>query len=230
MASLYTPVQRDQDASRVCEEYESTGMSAIKQQLFTESETPFTDRSSSTLLSSTKQPVLVYLRVRPKNAVEIANSDTTCLHISSDNGLLTVPPKSSHVFRTKGERTKKNFIFSHIFPPQTTQKAVFEHAVLPALGDFLNGQNCLVFSYGVTNSGKSYTITGKSAEPGILPRALDVIFNSIGEHQVTSWEVKPQHYASARYLTDQEKTSEMRIRKTLLEKVCMQIIDAKQCV
>lgn len=47
--------------------------------------------------------------------------------------------------------------------------------------DLLNGENGLVFAYGVTNSGKTYTIQGGSSKgsAGLLPRTLDVIFNSL---------------------------------------------------
>lgn len=31
------------------------------------------------------------------------------------------------------------------------------------------GKGCLILSYGVTNSGKTYTILGTAKEPGILP-------------------------------------------------------------
>lgn len=211
MASFFTPAQRRDD-----EEGLGLGdLNDVRQQLFYGTETPFMGRSS--ILNSQKQPVQVFLRIRPKNAVEVANNEPTCLHITSENVLLA--QKSSHAFKTKGERSRKNFMFSHIFSPDASQKEVFEEAVLPTLNDFLAGQNCLVFSYGVTNSGKSYTVTGKSSEPGVLPRTLDVIFNSIGEHQFTSWDVKPKHYANAHYLTEAEKATEREIKEGLLNKV-----------
>lgn len=45
----------------------------------------------------------------------------------------------------------------------------------------MDGRSGLVFTYGVTNSGKSYTVQGERGEDkeGILPRALDTVFNSI---------------------------------------------------
>ena len=73
------------------------------------------------------------------------------------------------------------YTFSHVFPPDTTQTDFFNKTTLPLLKDVLDGQNALLFTYGVTNSGKTYTIQGGSEEgsAGILPRSLDVIFNSI---------------------------------------------------
>ena len=37
---------------------------------------------------------------------------------------------------------------------------------------FYQGKNALIFTYGVTNAGKSYTIVGDDKNPGILPNVL----------------------------------------------------------
>ena len=57
----------------------------------------------------------------------------------------------------------------------------FQKTTLPVVKDLLQGQNGLLFTYGVTNSGKTYTVQGgaEAGTAGILPRTLDVIFNSI---------------------------------------------------
>lgn len=48
-----------------------------------------------------------------------------------------------------------------IFGPETTQAELFEDTVRSQLVDFLDGKNALIFSYGVTNAGKTFTIQGK---------------------------------------------------------------------
>ena len=45
----------------------------------------------------------------------------------------------------------------------------------------------LLFAYGVTNSGKTHTMTGTSQDPGVLPRCLDVIFNSLTDLQAKKY-------------------------------------------
>ena len=45
----------------------------------------------------------------------------------------------------------------------------------------------LLFAYGITNSGKTYTMTGEPDLPGILPRVMDVLFNSIAEVQAQKY-------------------------------------------
>ena len=47
--------------------------------------------------------------------------------------------------------------------------------------DFLEGQNQLLFTYGATSAGKTYTIQGVPGDSGIMPRAVDVIFNTVGD-------------------------------------------------
>lgn len=56
--------------------------------------------------------------------------------------------------------------------------------------DVLHGENALIFAYGVTNSGKTFSIIGTKKNPGLLPRTLDVIFNSV-HNFISETKVKP---------------------------------------
>ena len=73
------------------------------------------------------------------------------------------------------------FTFSHVFQPDTPQAVFFAETTLDLVRNFLFGSNGLLFTYGVTNSGKTYTIQGGKdpSSVGLLPRTLDVIFNSL---------------------------------------------------
>ncbi|KAG6888767.1 hypothetical protein C0992_007558 [Termitomyces sp. T32_za158] len=84
-------------------------------------------------------------------------------------------------FRSSTLSPSSIYTFSHVFPHDTTQSDFFSRTTLPLVRDVLQGQNGLLFTYGVTNSGKTYTVQGgnKAGSAGILPRTLDVIFNSI---------------------------------------------------
>ena len=70
-------------------------------------------------------------------------------------------------------------MFKHVYGPKSSQQSVFESLGTPLVLDLLQGRNGLLFSYGITNGGKTFTVSGDHDNPGILPRALDVIFNSI---------------------------------------------------
>uniref|UniRef100_A0A8C7XZF8 Kinesin family member 23 n=1 Tax=Oryzias sinensis TaxID=183150 RepID=A0A8C7XZF8_9TELE len=51
-------------------------------------------------------------------------------------------------------------------------------------------KNGLLFTYGVTGSGKTFTMTGSPGQGGLLPRSLDMIFNSIGPYQAKRYVFK----------------------------------------
>ena len=93
--------------------------------------------------------------------MEVVN--TNCLHANA--------PPCSNTYKNSqhgcGKQTHK-FTFSQIFPADTTQSEFFEKTVQEKVKNFIEGQNCLVFTYGVTNSGKTYTIQGSECAYTIL--------------------------------------------------------------
>lgn len=60
-----------------------------------------------------------------------------------------------------------------------SQANFFKETTLPLIQDLFDGQNCLLFAYGPTGSGKTWTVQGGAEDPGLLPRAMDVIWNSV---------------------------------------------------
>ena len=87
-----------------------------------------------------------------------------CFKIENDHMLATCAPKDSHAYKNFSHgvgKTSHKFTFSKIFPQDTTQKELFDSAMLGLVQNFIKGQNCLVFTYGITSSGKTYTIQGE---------------------------------------------------------------------
>lgn len=68
-------------------------------------------------------------------------------------------------------------------PSANSQSAFFTRTTLPLLHDFLSkGENCLLFAFGTTGSGKTWTVQGGKGgeeEVGILPRVFDVVWRSL---------------------------------------------------
>lgn len=85
-------------------------------------------------------------------------------------------PKPPHIYS-----------FDRVFGPNSSQSDFFTNTTLPLVDQLLRGENGLLFAYGVSNSGKTYSVSGgntiNSADRGVLPRAIDVIFNSISGHE-----------------------------------------------
>lgn len=70
-----------------------------------------------------------------------------------------------------------NFAFDRVLDQNADQAAVFE-AVKPFVQSALDGYKVCVFAYGQTGSGKTYTTLGAPDAPGILGRALDLVFDA----------------------------------------------------
>jgi len=53
--------------------------------------------------------------------------------------------------------------YLQIFGPDAGQKLFFDETMKQVVKDVLNGQHWLVYTYGITNSGKTHTIQGKKS-------------------------------------------------------------------
>lgn len=68
------------------------------------------------------------------------------------------------------------------------QDEVFEHTTAPLLRRFLNGENCVLFAYGMTNAGKTYTVQGSNSNPGILPKLVSAVLDEMNK-TTTEWDL-----------------------------------------
>nr|XP_015209019.1 PREDICTED: kinesin-like protein KIF20A isoform X2 [Lepisosteus oculatus] len=172
-----------------------------------------------------EQQLKVYLRVRPFSKEELSNNeDQGCVVLENSETAVLQAPKDSLSMKNSergiGQAAHK-FSFSQIFGPETTQTRFFENTVRSLVYSYLEGQNSLVFSYGVTNAGKTHTIQGSSNDPGILPQALDVIFDHIKGRKYEHMDLKPYLSNDVQYLdhdqVKQEKCTKAAVLALLKE-------------
>ncbi|XP_070842613.1 kinesin-like protein KIF20A [Chaetodon trifascialis] len=166
-----------------------------------------------------QQTMRVYLRVRPFSQEELSDSeDQDCVVIENSQTVTLNAPKGSATMKSSEKGIGKSlhkFTFSKIFGPEMTQSELFEDTVKSQMSDFLEGKNALIFSYGVTNAGKTYTIQGTPKEPGILPRVLHATFHYIGGHQYEGMDLKPYLRNDAQYL-DPDQVKQERSAKAAI--------------
>ncbi|EFA04563.2 kinesin-like protein KIF23 [Tribolium castaneum] len=124
-------------------------------------------------------PVQVFCRLRPPKA----NEESTCRLLSPTTLAFTTTD-------SKITRKEIHYKFRHIFTSFATQNEVFKYVAYPLLEDLLKGKNALLFTYGVTGSGKTHTLTGDHHNPGIMPKCIHTIFNSISAFQAPKCMIK----------------------------------------
>ena len=94
---------------------------------------------------------------------------------------------------------KKQYTYDRVFGTDSKQGDVFKAVAGPLIKEVLDGYNCTVFAYGQTGTGKTYTMEGNTAskipiekdpEAGIIPRALNALFDSLTTAEITEWSVR----------------------------------------
>ncbi|KAF6205323.1 hypothetical protein GE061_019493 [Apolygus lucorum] len=135
-----------------------------------------------------KEALQVFCRVRPHPSHPAPTNETACLRIDPPCHIHLLPPSS--VNRNVPTR-ELQYTFKQVFNETASQKEVFEEVALPQIKCLLAGKSSLLFTYGVTGSGKTYTMTGTLQDGGIMPRCFDAIFDSISECQAKRNTFKP---------------------------------------
>lgn len=126
--------------------------------------------------------IKVSVRIRPLVKEERDVKDVIAWHW--DRNTLTLPEHGGGTTVPKGKafeqyHAKQQFRFDHLFEPQSTNGEVFTTVVSRVVEDVMNGFHGSVFSYGQTSSGKTFTMTGSSSQPGIIPMAIQQCFDAV---------------------------------------------------
>ncbi|XP_045921132.1 kinesin-like protein KIF20B isoform X2 [Micropterus dolomieu] len=171
-----------------------------------------------------REHLQVYLRIRPFSSAESNNGESQdCVTIEPPDTVLLKPPGLSLSARLSTDKsflqTGQRFQFSQVYGPETTQRELFEGTVKDLVKDVFEGGNSLVFTYGVTNAGKTFTFLGPDADAGILPRSLDVIFSSIDEQVFSGMSIKPHRSREFIRLTREQQAEEAVFKRNLFRQL-----------
>ncbi|NWU59006.1 KI20A protein, partial [Dromas ardeola] len=143
----------------------------------------------------------------------------SCVTIEDPQTVILNAPKESSTMKNSERgigHSVHRFTFSQVFGPETTQSEFFEGSMKEIVRAYVNGVNGLVFTYGVTNAGKTFTIQGTSKDFGILPRSLDVIFNHIRGRHYLKMNFKPYLSNDIKKLEDAQVKQEEAIKTAIL--------------
>ncbi|XP_026722029.1 kinesin-like protein KIF27 isoform X2 [Athene cunicularia] len=128
-------------------------------------------------------PVKVAVRIRPLLSKEVLHNHQVCVRLV---------PNTQQIIIGKD----RVFTFDFVFGKNSTQEEVYTVCIKPLLVSLTEGYNATVFAYGQTGSGKTYTIGGghiasvSEDEKGIIPRAIQELFQHISENHDIDFHVK----------------------------------------
>ncbi|KAJ2819984.1 hypothetical protein GGI24_004622, partial [Coemansia furcata] len=170
-------------------------MGRTPQQRQAVSRTPFTARRAIADYSAEKDPIRTYIRLKPTGATQ--GVPRSLLQVVSD--------KEVEMSRGPAEdgSVAERYLFAGVLPALAQQPRVFEVCAMPVVRDLLAGYNTLLFSYGITNSGKTYTVQGTSEAPGLLPRSVKAILDVLDARGLQGdFHVRPRYATQVEYCSD----------------------------
>ena len=137
----------------------------------------------------------VYVRIRPflpKDFIINKNNSNLSKNISPKNSkkdilekMIKIENNILYLEDIKAHKNKNNkvFVFDNIFTESSNNKDVFKESIKEMIDKVLQGYNSTALAYGVTGTGKTYTIFGDLSngfkEEGIIFKACDYLFEKI---------------------------------------------------
>ena len=127
--------------------------------------------------------VMVSVRVRPSTSTSTGPS--TWMH-DARNGMISLNPayiKGSSIPTSTNPSSSSSahaqqFKFDAILTGPAN-KPIYNTTAKSHVHAAMEGYNSVIFAYGQTASGKTYTLSGSDEEPGIIPRAMREVFGYI---------------------------------------------------
>ncbi|KAM9700716.1 kinesin-like protein KIF27 isoform 2-T5 [Dama dama] len=170
-------------------------------------------------------PVKVAIRIRPLLYKEILHNHQACVRVI---------PNTQQIIIGRD----RIFTFDFVFGKNSTQDEVYDTCIKPLVLSLIEGYNATVFAYGQTGSGKTYTIGGGhvasvvEGQKGIIPRAIQEIFQNISEKPSIDFNIKVSYIEvykeDLRDLLELETSvKDLHIRED--EKGNTVIVGAKEC-
>ncbi|XP_014651021.1 PREDICTED: kinesin-like protein KIF27 [Ceratotherium simum simum] len=170
-------------------------------------------------------PVKVAVRIRPLLYKEVLHNHQACVRVI---------PNTQQIIIGRD----RVFTFDFVFGKNSTQDEVYNTCIKPLVLSLIEGYNATVFAYGQTGSGKTYTIGGGhvasvvEGQKGIIPRAIQEIFQNISENPSIDFNIKVSYIEvykeDLRDLLELETSvKDLHIRED--EKGNTVIVGAKEC-
>ncbi|XP_014386470.1 PREDICTED: kinesin-like protein KIF19 [Myotis brandtii] len=126
------------------------------------------------------QQLTVALRIRPLNDTEQEEGASVIAHKVGDQMVVLMDPGEDPEDTLRTHRSReKTFIFDTVFDQHASQGDVYRATTQRLVDSVVSGYNATVFAYGPSGAGKTHTMLGMDAEPGIYLQTLADLFRAI---------------------------------------------------
>lgn len=148
--------------------------------LETRSQSSLSNRSAQPIATNLKgaENTVVSVRVRPAESGTIHRPwiyDSEENVIKSSAGVLGPP---------------LDFSFDHVYSETSSNESVYETSVKKLVRGVIDGFHGTVFAYGMTGTGKTYSMQGVSGSPGIIPQAVQDIFRLVQQDVLNRYSLR----------------------------------------
>eukprot|EP00729_Bicosta_minor_P023694 gene23694-9181_t len=122
-------------------------------------------------MSMDGESVYVAVRVRPLNQRELDKGDGSNWVVNDDS--LTQCTANGRPIPTA------SYSYDHVFGSGSKTEEVYQRVAKQIVLSTMDGINGTIFAYGQTSSGKTHTMMGSDDEFGVIPSAVNEIFDHI---------------------------------------------------
>lgn len=130
------------------------------------------------------ESVTVGVRIRPLNERELSSRNPhLAFDVNEDNEI-------QRVHRSVSSAPAHNYRYDNVFGNQSTNEQVYNDLACPIVDSALAGFNATIFAYGQTSSGKTHSMLGYDADPGITPRAIRHVVEAAGNSRTREFLIR----------------------------------------
>ncbi|KAL6095557.1 cenpe [Pungitius sinensis] len=123
--------------------------------------------------------VKVCVRVRPLIAREESAAAESLASGSPKPVPLFWKADKKSIHQIDDGNSTKSFVFDRVFTADETTNQLYQEIAKPLVVSTVKGYNGTIFAYGQTSSGKTFTMMGGDRIHGVIPLAVDEVFQTI---------------------------------------------------
>ncbi|XP_032399570.1 centromere-associated protein E [Etheostoma spectabile] len=128
------------------------------------------------------------------------------------------------IYQIDNGNSTKSFGFDRVFTSDETTNQLYQEIAKPLVVSSVEGYNGTIFAYGQTSSGKTFTMMGSSRSPGVIPLAVEEVFQSIKKFpnkefllRVSYMEIYNETVSDL--LVDSSKRKPLEVRETISKNI-----------